>query len=123
MSKTTGLSGATLIPVGATIERAYWAVPTHYSAGSEYPTEVEAIEAAIAAWETSDAAHAAFHGPNRLPLPQNLTVDLRWSLKWEPSHTTSHTSGTDTVIRRTHYASVAEAREHVARITKTGTRS
>lgn len=117
MSTRTGFDGAPRIPIGATVARAYWAVPTSYTAGSEYPTEVEAIRAAIARWEDRDAAHAAEYGPERIPFPQRLTVDLRWHMVWPPAPGVP-TSGIDATVYRTVYENVAEAREHVTRIEK-----
>lgn len=94
---------ATLIPVGARLVRSYWAVPTHYSSGDEYPSREAALVAAIEKGRT--------HPNNR------VTIDLRWSMEWEAT-AENRSSGTDTVAERFTYDNIAVAEEALARLRK-----
>lgn len=87
-----------MIPAGAVVERVYWAVPTLYTSGEEFDTEIAAMEHAIA---------------NAKPSAR-VTIDMRWKMSWEPS--ADHPSaGQDFVVDRTTYATVDFARIALAR--------
>lgn len=94
---------ATLIPVGARLDRAYWAVPTTYTSGSEHETRREALVTAIERGEK--------HPNNR------VVIDLRWSMTWEATPG-NPSVGTDTVAERFTYDNLAVAKEALARLDK-----
>lgn len=80
---------------GATVTRIYWAVPTAYSPGDEYPSRTEALEAAIAT--TKHAVTTSVY------VPERVTFDERWTFA-NPKG-----GGIDLVIQRTTYETIAEA--------------
>lgn len=117
----TGLDQAPSIPIGATITRAYWTLPDHYTPGTEYDSEAAAIRGGLTRAEEQARRHTEHYGT---PQPEHgFSVDLRWEVTW-PSTGKGITAlvpstspqRLDTVARRVRYASTDEAREHLARI-------
>jgi hypothetical protein len=108
----TGLTNAPAIGAGAIISRAYWAVPTHYTRGAEYSTELEAIEAGLAYQGQLVAQSAAQPGNGGISyIPETFSIDLRWDVAFP------NRGGTlDTIARRTTYETLEDAREHIARL-------
>lgn len=99
-----GLSGAAMIPVGATITAATWHVAGLYGPSEPYATEAAAIADGIQKRQVG-----------------TLTIDLRWTMKWDPASVdangaTSHASGVTQTVSRVTYDSIDHAREHLARL-------
>ncbi len=114
--KTTGLDNAAGIPVGATLTAATWHVAGLYGPGHPHETERDALLTGIALIEERierhNAAYASLaHGPVSDP-PERFSVDLRWRMAYPEG------GGIEFTARRTTYADLAEAREHLARIDK-----
>lgn len=118
--KTTGLDNAPGIPVGATIVAATWHVAHLYGPGDAHETERDAILEGIAEKEAAVARHNAHYAgigvTNRVPLPETITIDLRWKMTWPYRGLADPATGMTFTVRRQTYASLAEAREHLARI-------
>jgi len=110
MAKTTGFHDAGLVPVGSVLAHAYWTTPTGYTTGTdEYASRGDALLAAIRAKEAQVAEHA--RGMNRsVPLPERITIDLRWHLKYPNG------GGLETVAERCEYESIAEAKAALQRL-------
>lgn len=87
------------IPVGARVDRAYYAVPTYYDRGDEFATEIEAMEDAIA------KANEAAIGRDR---DVQVTIDLRWSMSWSTSDSPRRMNQ-DFVVERTTYKNIGDA--------------
>ena len=109
--KTTGLDSAPLIPVGAVLDRVSWHVPSPAGhEGREFDTERAAIEHAVHVEHVRMDKHNA---QGNYTEPVRLFVDLRWHMKF-PS--TYGVTGMSFVARRSEYAQVGEAIEHLNRI-------
>ena len=81
---------------GAMVTRIYWAVPTHYTTGEEFESRTEALRAAIADTERAMATSEF--------APEWVIFDERWKFK------NLDGLGLDTVIERTTYDTLAEAK-------------
>jgi hypothetical protein len=122
----TGLSGMDAsTPAGATIERTSWHVAGSYGPGPEFPTEADAVHAAIEAHLRHVEAYVAAHAPGYVeawPYSGRVpSVDLRWKMKWEQGTPDANgqpttSAGIETTVRRTTYESVEEAQAHLTRI-------
>lgn len=77
-----------LIPVGATLTRSYYAVPTHYGPGTEHASFTDALEAAVARYDETGRT---------LDTRVEVTVDLRWLMTYPAGGTIS---STDLVVER-----------------------
>lgn len=53
---------------------------------------------------------------NYTALPRRVVIDCRWSMAYPVDRAKGGTSGADTVMSRTTYDTIDEAREHLARI-------
>jgi hypothetical protein len=96
-------------PVGAVLKDACWAVPTAYTTGDRFDTHGDALSAAIAAKRDAVRRHEEHYaGQTLVPLPERITVDLRWSMRW-PHVPENPTRGVDTVAARFEYESIAAA--------------
>ena len=106
----TGISTATLIPVGATITAATWNVPTSYTEGFAFDTRELALIFAINQMVSAVEVHNTFYAQRSgvtIPLPERITIDLRWTL--------SYPGGSENLVaQRTEYATIADAREALA---------
>ena len=105
----TGISTATLVPVGTTITAATWNVPTSYTEGVAFDTRELALIFAINEMVSAVEVHNEFHfsKPFFVRLPERITIDLRWTL--------SYPGGSENLVaQRTEYASIADAREALA---------
>lgn len=81
---------------GAMVTRIYWTVPTPYTVGEEFESRTEALRAAIAgAQRTVELITLA---------PEWVIFDERWKFKNLDGSTV------DTVIERTTYDTLAEAK-------------
>ncbi|MBN9214163.1 MAG: hypothetical protein J0J04_04985 [Microbacterium sp.] len=103
------ITTAKVIPVGATLVDAYWAVPTPYGEGPRFDTEDLAITAAVQKMREAIEQHKVARGASYVPLPERITVDLRWRLTYPAG------GGVDTVVARKTYESIVEAEESLAR--------
>lgn len=111
--QTRGFDRAASMPVGAVIERVYFADPGDSS--SLFDSYADALTATIARHEDAETRHRDFHERTRsmgiyLPLPERLWIDCRWKMTYPAG------GGLDTVASRTAYDTLAEAREHLERI-------
>jgi hypothetical protein len=106
---------AKMVPVGATIKRAYWSAPRGYvNPGPEFTSEADALVHAITEVREAVAKHNAYY-PNeatRVPLPERMSIDLRWEFSYPEG------GGVDTVVVRTEFKNITEAEEHLARLIK-----
>lgn len=107
---------ASMIPEGSTLARAYWSVPRGYiNPGPEFETDEDALTHAVAELQAEISKHEDYYrqrGEKILPLPESITLDLRWKM------TLSQGGSHDVVVSRKTYDSVAEAQAHLARIEK-----
>lgn len=76
------------------IERIYYAVPTHYTIGTEFPGTPEGHREAVAA---AKATIRQFDFPSG-PSYSRAWVDLRYVIRWLPA--SGQNGGTDRVIER-----------------------
>lgn len=102
---TSGFESVAGIPQGATVTRKYWTIAEHYTIGDAFPTQGAAIRAAIEARE----AYLATLQPGHL-VPSTIYVDLRWDMQYPDG------GGVDLTMQRTTYDTLADAKEHFARI-------
>lgn len=110
-STRTGLDSAPGIPAGARVAETAWHVALHYGPSLPYPTERDALVAAIEA-----ADEAAAERPGFTP---SLTIDLRWKLQWDQgaldsNGRTTHSSGLGFTVHRTTYLTPDDARNRLA---------
>lgn len=107
---TTGLDSAPLIPIGATIKRAYWTAPTLYTTGASFETKdlalVHAIEEKLAAVRRHEAEwlSGVASGRHPLPLPEHITIDFRWEFEYPGGKV-------DLVVQRNTFPTIADAQE------------
>lgn len=116
----TGMDAVTakMIPAGATLKDAYWALPTAYTSGDRFDTHGDALAAGIANKIASVQRHnARTDGGAGVPLPERITVDLRWSMAWEPT-AQNPSSGSDFVAARFEYEGIAAAEKALAMLSK-----
>jgi hypothetical protein len=115
----------TLVPVGAVVERVYYAVPESYSQGDEFPTFITAARAAIARaddikrrvadsypihWDREQVEAEAERCAKTA-----CVVDLRWKLRWPASaDPVGVGGGLDAVIERTNVRHLSA--EHCDRV-------
>jgi len=121
MSKITGIDNATLIPVGAQIAESYFAVPDTYTKGPRHESRVEALRSAIHDMQRLVDRHNALYAadvgtPRFVPLPERITIDLRWKLTWSHDPGTGTSGGMDLIAERTVYDSIADAQAALDRI-------
>lgn len=110
-STESGAAQATGIPVGATVTDASWHVALHFGPSLPFPTEREALRAALDA-----AEDATYETPGFAP---SITIDLRWKMGWEQgtpdaNGRTTHSSGIGFTVHRTTYLSPDDARQRLA---------
>ena len=114
--KTNGADQSTLsgIPVGATLTRVCWAVAANYSSGPEFDDQASALRAAISTTQKAVDAHNTYYpdAATRVPLPQTITLDLRWELAFSTG------GGISTSMSRSTYTDIADAQTHLDRIDK-----
>ena len=105
--ETWGLDSAPLIPLGATVTKAYWQVPGHYGSGENFETKDLALTYAIDNLRADIARHVGRKRSHPVaPLPENVTVDYRWEL------TSPGTGGSlDLVVQRNMYPTLADTEE------------
>lgn len=99
---------ARIIPVGSVIERRYWSAPRGYvNPGAEFETEIDALAYAVANLKAEVQAHDTRRSgksvPWNVPLPERITIDLRWVVKYPQG------GSIDTPVTRTIYANIADA--------------
>jgi hypothetical protein len=94
--KTTGLDGAALIPIGATLVKAAWFIPGLYTEGAEYPSRLAALEY-IASLEPKSSK----------------TLDLRWKLAYPNG------GGQDLVIQRIVFGTMEDVQYMIDAIKRT----
>ena len=116
---TTGTNSATIgnIPTGTTLMRAYWAVPGYGSIGAQFADQAAALRTAIDATQAAVGKHNNHYAPDTgtaptpknsvIPLPQRITLDLRWILGYPEG------GGTDIVMSRIEYDDIADAQYHL----------
>lgn len=102
---TSGFESVASIPQGATVTRTYWTVPQHGTIGDDFSTQGAAIRAAIERRE----AYLATLQPGHF-VPSTIYVDLRWGMQYPDG------GGVDLTMQRTTYDTLADARDHLARI-------
>lgn len=102
---TSGFESVASIPQGATVARIYWTVPQHGTRGDEFPTQGAAIRAAVEQRET----YLATLQPGNF-VPETIYVDLRWDMQYPDG------GGVDLTMQRTTYDTLADAKDHLARI-------
>ena len=118
----SGFRTAESIPAGATIVKAYWCLAGHDGPGEALPSEADAIRAGIHRAEQRSGALIEQQGYGNTAV-ERFSVDLRWKLRWQqgapdPDGRPTVSCGIEATITRTTYTSLAEAREHLARIEK-----
>ena len=110
----TGLDDAPSIPAGATVTDATWHVAELYGPSLPFESERDAIAAGIADRADRELVNRAARYPSEgaayLPLPERFSIDLRWRMEFPDGGATEFT------VRRTTYDTLADAREHLARI-------
>lgn len=113
----TDISLVSRIPEGATIKRAYWALPDNGTIGPEFTDESAALRVAIDAKEAAVAKHNEFY-PNvltRMPLPETITLDYRWLMDYPGG------GSIDFDVSRFVYENLTEAREALNRLERFAT--
>jgi hypothetical protein len=106
----TGLDQASLIRVGATLTRVYWAAAENYVIGEPFATEADALRETIT-FRENRATYYREHGAR--PVAETpVTLELRWQMSLPGS------GAVDVAIARTIYETLTDAREHLARIEK-----
>ena len=108
----TGLDSAASIPAGSIITSASWDIPTNYSTGLSFHSKKVALNFAIGEMMSSVARHERFNagrGDTAYPLPERITVDLRWDVQLPGDG-----GSINFVASRVEYESIAEAREALA---------
>jgi hypothetical protein len=109
---------AKLIPAGAVLRDAYWAVPTSYTTGDRFDSHGDALADAIERKREAVRRHAERDSSELgVPLPERITVDLRWSMEWEPD-ADNPSSGLDFVAHRFEYDDIAAAQDALDRLVK-----
>lgn len=114
-----GLTGAAGVPVGATVTATSWHVAHLYGPGTGHPTERAAIAAGLAEAEARVAQYDGRH----LPAVERFTIDLRWKMSWQQGSPDANgrstaSCGIEQTVSRVTYDTLADAREHLARIEK-----
>lgn len=109
--KITGIDHAIHVPQGSTIGQVYWSAPAHGTIGPEFPTQADALARAILDKTTAIDRHAEAYpdAETRVPLPETMTIDLRWSMVGPGG---AH----DLSVARYVYESVTEARAALTRL-------
>lgn len=114
--RTTGITMAGMIPVGATIEDAWYSVAGHYGPHPEHhATLSQAVEDAVATIDARNRkAHAAqIHG---YTYPEAFSIDLFWKIKYPA--TVSGMSGVTVSAERTSFDSLDQARIYLDRVNR-----
>lgn len=110
----TTASGLRTIPLGATVDRIYWAVPGYGTTGIEFETEHEALAHALDTMKEIINQHIEHHGvADSANHPQTIYVDLRWHMTFPNQY---GVTGSDFVASRTTYDDIADAQSHLDRI-------
>lgn len=107
-------STAGSIPEGATLKSVRYHVPEHYTQGPGFLTYIEALEHAVTEKRAAIDRHEKHHvwtrgGAPYVPLPERITIDVRWVLGYPVDPAVGGTSGLDFVAARDHYETLDAA--------------
>lgn len=100
------------IPVGAVLKEVGYYVPEYGTKGTGFGTYIEALSHAITRTQAAVIRHKdhyAHLGERFVPLPEHITIDVRWIMDY-PHVEGGGISGLDTVVARDRYANLDEAR-------------